>query len=149
MLIFHPAIARNSSLLELPHPILVFRIRDAWDFEKMKVPLRDGDQLAGHSREGTEIAIEGQIGQHSGNLKLTEPDMLATLEVMREALTVNETVGSFSLVLFEDATNNDHRYFKSCTTTRFEFDLSNQHLYSFNVMIHAADPHLYSGALPG
>ncbi|QDT33629.1 hypothetical protein [Thalassoglobus polymorphus] len=148
MLMFHPAIVRGGTKVDLPRPILVFRVRDAWDFEKMKVPLRDGDQLTGHSRQGADIAIEGQIGQHSGSLKVTEPEMLAVLETLRDTLSVNATAGTFSLVVFADESSTDHRYFKACTTTKFEFDLSNQHLYSFSAMIHAADPHLYSGLLP-
>ena len=148
MLKFHPAIARGLTIVEFPHPVLVFRIRDAWDYEKMKVPLRDGDQIVGHSRQGVDIAIEGQIGQHSGALKLSEPDMLATLDTLRDALDVNPISGTYSLVLFDDDASADHRYFKTCTTTKFEFDLSNQHLYSFAALIHAADPTLFSGSLP-
>lgn len=148
MLKFHPAIARAGTVIEFPHPILVFRVRDAWDFDKMKVPLRDGDQVVGHSKAGADIAIEGQIGQHSGALKLTEPEMLTTLSTIREALDVNATVGSYSLLLFSDSAVDDHRYLKSCTTTRFEFDLSNPTIYSFAAVIHAADPVMHAGPLP-
>ncbi|MBT5018569.1 hypothetical protein OAF98_02080 [Planctomicrobium sp.] len=148
MLKFHPGIARSGIIVEFPHPVLVFRIRDAWDFEKMKVPLRDGDQIVGHSKAGSDIAIEGQIGQHSGSLKLSEPEMLTTLNTIRDALDVNSVDGSYSLVAFNDDAVDDHRYFKNCTTTKFEFDLSNPNIYSFAAVIHAADPILYSGSLP-
>lgn len=148
MLKFHPAIARAGIVTEFPHPILVFRIRDAWDFDKMKVPLRNGDQVVGHSKSGADIAIEGQIGEHSGALKLSEPDMLTTLNTIRDALNVDAIVGSYSLLVFSDDTLDDHRFLKDCTTVKFEFDLSNPMIYSFSALIHAADPALYSGPLP-
>lgn len=148
MLKFHPGIAREGTIVEFPHPVLVFRIRDAWDFEKMKVPLRDGDQIVGHSKAGSDIAIEGQIGQHSGSLKLSEPEMLTTLNTIRDALDVNSLNLNYSLVVFNDDAVDDHRYFKNCTTTKFEFDLSNSNIYSFAAVIHAADPILYAGSLP-
>ena len=147
MLKFSPAIFRPSATTEFPQPVQVFRMMDTWDFEKMKVPLRDGDQIAGHSRQGVEIAIEGQIGKHSGELKLTEPEMLLTLQTLREAFNVDSAADQYSLILFADEPSSDYRYFKSCTTTRFEFDLSNQHLYSFAATIHAADPTLYAGMI--
>lgn len=148
MLKFQPAISRPGSLVAIPHPVLVFRIQDAWDFERMKVPLRDGDQLAGRSRNGVEIVIEGQIGEHAGNLRLTEPEMLASMQAFRSTLDVKEEQAQYSLVVFSDDQLDDHRFFRSCTTQRCEFDLSSQHLYSFSLLIHASDPSLYSGSLP-
>ena len=148
MLAFQPAISRPGSLVEFPRPILSLRVLDAWDFKKFKVPLSDGDQVKGHSRDGATIQIEGQIGSHSGSLKLTEVEMLSTLETIRQQLDVNATVGELSLVLFADQPNNQFRYFQNCTTSRFEFDLSNHHLYAYSATLHAADPVLHSGPLP-
>lgn len=148
MLKFSPGIARQGIYTEFPHPILVCRFRDGWDFEKMKVPLKDGVDLTGHSRDGTHILIEGQIGSESGELRLTEPEMLTTLNSLRNRLNVSTSSKPFELVLFHDESTSDARYFKDCTTTRFECDLSNQHLYSFAATIQAADPYLYSGLLP-
>ena len=148
MLEFRPAIARPASLIEFPRPILTLRVLDSWDFETMKVPLRDGDQIKGHSRDGVAISLEGQIGSHSGALKLSEPEMLATLDTIRDAVDVSQNSGQYSLILYEEPQSSQYRYFQSCTTSRFEFDLSVQNLYTYAVTIHASDPEFYSGALP-
>lgn len=47
---FKPAVYQNSTLYELPRPVLSIRVVDTWDFERLKVPLADGDFLAGHSQ---------------------------------------------------------------------------------------------------
>lgn len=148
MLKFQPGIARHGSVTEFPRPIQGFRIRDAWDFEKMKIPLLDGDQLVGHSRSGTEILLEGQIGQHTGSLKLSEPEMFSTLNLMRDALDVNESCPAFEFVLFADESTSEYRFFRDCTTVRFEFDLSEKCIYSFSAVIHAANPRIFTGELP-
>ena len=145
---FHPAIARGGILTEFPHPILVFRVRDSWDFQMLKGPLRDGEEVGGHSRQGVDVVIEGQIGQHSGTLKLSEPEMFETLNTLRDLLNVNSEQSEYSLVIFADNVAGIFRHFRRCTTTRFEFDLSSQYLYSFAATIHAADPKLYSESLP-
>lgn len=147
MIIFSPALARAAALLDFPRPVLTCRLLDAWDFEQMKVPLQNGDLLQGHSRQGVDIQLEGQIGSHSGALKLSEPEMLASLQTLRNWLSVDQSQGEYALVLFRDAAGTDHRFFKRCSTVRFECDLSNQHLYSYSATIHAADPQLYEGAL--
>lgn len=148
MLTFHPMIARAGTLVELPRPILVFRVHDSWDFMKLKVPLRDGDQVAGHSRDPVTIAIEGRIGSHSGELRLTEAEMLETIDALREVLHVDDAEESYVLSVFEDAGTGQHRYFRECTTIRFDVDLSEKHLYSYTLSIHASDPELHSGTLP-
>lgn len=146
MLQFVPTIVQGDVMTELPRPITVCRIHDSWDFLKMKVPRRDGDQLAGISRDGVEITLEGQIGSHSGEITLGEQTMLATIETLRRALHPLDDIG-FALALFQEGTHQ-YRYFRNCLTSRFDFDLSNQHLYSYAISIHASDPVLYEG-LPG
>jgi hypothetical protein len=67
--------------------VLSLRVHDAWDFDRFKVPLADGDFTVGHSRQGVDIAIEGQIGTQAGALKADEQAMLAAIADLRDALT--------------------------------------------------------------
>ena len=145
---FQPAISRPASFIEFPRPVTSFRVLDSWDFQQMKVPLQPGDQVEGHSKNGVSISLEGQIGSHSGTLKLSEEEMLSTLDTIRTVLDVNQVSGKFVLVLFEDLQSDQFRYFQKCTTSRFEFDFSSKHIYSYAATIHASDPTLYSGSLP-
>jgi len=146
MLQFIPAILRGSQIVEFPRPILACRVHDSWDFLKLKVPRQDGDQLAGPSRGGVEIAIEGQVGSQTGELKLSEERMLEALETLRAALHSGEDAG-FSLALYQSGPGA-FRYFRKCLTSRFDFDLSSPRLYSYAVSIHAADPTLHQGLPP-
>lgn len=146
MLHFAPTIIRPGYSFELPRPILSLRLADAWDYERFKVPLRDGDTLSGHSRNGTDIRIEGQIGTHAGQLRSNEQAMLETLESLRTALHVGSSSDTFILSLYHDDLG-EHRYLDECTTTRLDFDLSEKHLFSFMVQIHAANPQLHRGVL--
>ncbi|WP_437225288.1 hypothetical protein SH661x_003999 [Planctomicrobium sp. SH661] len=143
MMQFAPAILLSDSIVELPRPILICRVHDSWDFLKLKVPRQDGNRIAGPSRDGADITIEGQIGSQSGNVKLSEVTMLETVELLRSALHTSDDDG-FSLALYRDGDSN-FRYFRQCVTTRLEIDLSSQHLYSYALSIHAADPVLRSG----
>lgn len=142
---FRPTIARDSQLFELPRPITVLRVLDRWDFDRAKVPRVDGDTTFGHSRDATEIIIEGQIGSHAGQLRLTETEMFQTLEDLRAALHGNEPDETFEFYLFDDI--NHHRSFRRCSTLRFEFDLSEKQLYTYGIVIRAADPLTYSSPL--
>jgi hypothetical protein len=147
MLEFRPAIIRDDAIIELPRPILACRIHDSWDFLKMKVPLQDGNQLAGPSRDGVDISIDGQIGAYSGELKLTEGAMLDALLALRSALHVTDAEG-YLFALFATPDHSQARYFRRCLTSRFDVDFSNPRLYAYSVAIHAADPVLREGALP-
>ncbi len=144
---FSPTIVRPNNHVEFPRPVVVFRILESWDAMKLKVPLQNGDQLAGHSRKGTDITIEGQIGSHSGNLKLSEVEMFEALETLRTALHVNHDEDPYSLSIFFDSNTAQHRYFKNCSTIRFDFDLSDKHIYSYIATIHAANPSIHHGTL--
>ncbi|SFH68430.1 hypothetical protein [Planctomicrobium piriforme] len=143
MLQFAPAIVRDLDVVEFPRPILTCRLHDSWDFLKLKVPRRDGDQVAGPSRDGVDVTIEGQIGSLSGELKLSEAEMLSAVEELRAALHVADEEG-FALALFQDD-EGGRRYFQQCLTTRFDVDFSNPRIYSYAASIHASDPVLYGG----
>jgi hypothetical protein len=147
MLTFAPQIIRQTTILEIPRPIVSLRLADAWDVQRFKVPLRDGDILAGHSRNGTDIRLEGQIGSHEGSLKLDEGAMFDTLETLRAALHVESSTDTYILSLYHDHFG-EHRYFEDCTTTRFDVDLSDKHLFSFQIHIHASQPAIQHGLLP-
>ncbi|MEW4490974.1 hypothetical protein AB1L42_23035 [Thalassoglobus sp. JC818] len=147
MFTFFPAVYRSGTLTELPRPVVTFRISDSWDYQKLKVPLQDGEHVQGHSRDGTNIIIEGQIGMHSGQPRLSESDMLTSLDETRNVLDVNAETGLFRFVLFRDQSSGTYRYFEDCSTTRFEFDLSNHSLYAYSISIYAANPRLHENLL--
>ena len=141
---FKPAVYRNATLYELPRPILSLRVQDAWDFAQWKIPLRDGDTLAGHSRAGVDIAVDGSVGTQAGSLKSTEQTMLEEIEALRAALDVDSANLPFDFFLFHDAATSTYRRFTDCSTVRFEFDLSSPQLFSYSLVIHAEDPTLYT-----
>lgn len=143
---FKPAILRNAVLYELPRPVVRVRIRDAWDFEQFKVPLADGDFVVGHSRQGVEIALDGQIGTQAGALKATEEAMFAELEQLRSKLSVDSPADEYLFFLYHDAASGTYRHFKRCTTAQFEYDISDPHLFAYSVVIHAEDPVIYATA---
>lgn len=145
MLQLVPQIVHPTATVELPRPILVLRLQDSWDYMKLKVPLKDGDAVVGHSRTGVDIAIEGQIGSQSGNLKINEADMFATLQSLRSVLHVSSEQTRYEFTLYQDAQTGFKRYFRDCTTVRFDYDLSTPHLYSYAITIHASDPTIYDG----
>ena len=147
-LTFNPAIYRDTLLYELPRPIDSLRVRDSWDFQTFKIPMADGNTIVGGSRKGVEIVVEGRIGSQAGTLKLTETDMYQEIKDLRNALDVPETTDTYSFFLYYDATVGLYRKFKSCLTIRFEFDLSDEKLYSYSAVIYAADPRVYTGG-PG
>ena len=143
---FKPAIYRDAVLYELPRPVVSVRVRDVWDFEQFKVPLADGDFVVGHSRDGVEIALEGQIGTQAGALKATEETMFAALEELRSKLSVGSPDETYLLFLYHDVASGTYRHFKKCTTVRFDYDLSDPHLFTYSVVIHAEDPVIYATA---
>ena len=143
-LTFKPAIYRDAFLYELPRPVDSLRVRDSWNFQTFKIPLADGNTVIGGSRQGVEIIVEGRFGSQAGTLTLTETDMFEEIKDFRGALDVPDTSDTYSFFLYHDATVGIYRKFKSCSTIRFEFDLSDEKLYSYSAVIHAADPTLYS-----
>lgn len=138
---FAPAIVRDLDVTPFPRPILSCLVHDNWDYLKMKIPNRAGNEISGVSQDGVSISIKGQIGSVSGSLKLTESEMLTAAEALRDALNASGETG-YVLSLFEDELEN-RRYFQNCLTTRLEIDFSNPAIYSYSVSIFAADPTLY------
>ncbi|MEZ6056551.1 MAG: hypothetical protein R3C01_07590 [Planctomycetaceae bacterium] len=143
MLIFKPAIRRNDLLFELPRPVVSLRIQDSWDFARFKVPQFDGDFLTGHSQNGVDVSIEGRIGSQGGELTLTEGQMFAALEALREALSVQGDDDTFEFFLYHDAESQTFRSLRGVSTVRFEYDLSDKHLFTYSLTLHAADPTIY------
>jgi len=143
MLEFYPAIYRSDGLFELPRPVRVMRFQDGWDFEQLKVPLRDGDRLVGHSTQGVEITLEGEIGSRSGDLKLTEEEMLNDIFSLRERLDVNSDSEKYSFIFYRDVSAGTYRRFKSCSTVQFDYDMSSPVIHTYSLRIHAEDSRLY------
>lgn len=146
--VWKPAIFDASGLYRLPRPVTSLSWQDSWDFVPLKVLLAEGDELAGLSRGGIEIRIEGQIGSQAGSLKLTEQDMFTTLETLRSRVNVLSAAAKYEFFIYHDDTSSTYRKFKSATTVQFECDLSDVHLFTYTVSIHADDPTLYTTA-PG
>jgi hypothetical protein len=144
---FKPAIWKDDELIELPRPVTGLRLLDAWDFEKFKTPLADGDHLAGHSRNGVDVQIEGQVGTLEGDVQADEAAMLQVISDLRQALDVDGPSGRYSLVLYHDATAGLYRLLQKCSTVRFESDLSDKSLFTYSVVIHASDPVLVTTTL--
>ena len=148
MFAFKPAVYRTSTLYELPRPILTLRLQEAWDFEQFKILLQDGDQLVGHSRQGVDIAIEGQIALQAGTLRLTEQQMFDELEALRAALHIGPDDAKYELFLYHDIATATYRKFKAVSTVRLETDLSDQKLFTWSALLHAENPALHTTA-PG
>lgn len=146
MFLFKPALWRDGLLYELPRPITSLRIQDSWDYARFKVPLRDGDAAAGPSRNGVDIAVEGQLGAQGGALKLDEAAMFLALETLRERLHVDDSADGYELFLYHDPASGVYRSFRRCHTTRFEYDLTDPRLFTYSLVVHAADAVIYSAA---
>lgn len=145
---FSPALYRDEELWSLPRPITGFRIREGWDFERFKVPLAVGDAHVGHSREGIDLLLEGQIGSREGELTLSEEEMFGGIESLRSHLDVTSEGTKYEFFLYCDETSETYRKFRNCSTVRLEYDLSNPHLFAYSLVIHADDPTIYDTA-PG
>ena len=105
--------------------------------------------MTGHSRNGLDVQLEGQIGHVAGSLRLDENAMLLAMLNLRTRLDVDNAAGRFRLVLYRNSTTGQSRYFEKCSTVRFESDLSDPRLFSYSVLIHASSPELQTGALEG
>lgn len=143
---FKPAVWKNSVLYEMPRPVTSVRIQDSWDFARFKVPLAAGDSVAGRSANGVDISIEGEIGARAGTLKLDEESMFAEVAALRAALAAATPESGYELFVYHDAASSTYRSFRSCTTIRFECDLSAPQLFSYSALIHASDPAIYTSA---
>ena len=147
MWVFQPAVWKGGVLSQLPRPVTALRLSDAWDFEKFKTPLTDGDVVTGQSRNGVDVQIEGQIGHVAGSLRLDENAMLLAILNLRTRLDVDNAAGRFGLVLYHNPTSGESRYFEKCTTVRFESDLSDPALFAYSLLVHASSPTLMTAVL--
>ena len=143
-LVLRPGIWREGSYFELPRPIPVLRIEDQWDYQRLKVPLKAGDVLAGQSPDGADIVIQGQFGTWNGLVTATETAMFAAVEALRQAVRMGPDDERYELFVYYDPDTATYRKFRQCTTARFECDLSNVHLFGYELVVHAEDPELSS-----
>lgn len=145
-LIWRPALWRNDELYEFPRPIPQVRIRETWDAERFKVPLVDGDTLAGGSRNGVEIALTGQIVVENDSDPLA---LLATLMELRDALHVSGDDEKAWLFLIHDAGAEVYRHLRGCSTVRFHYELTDGLHITYEAVLHADDPTIYDTAPSG
>jgi hypothetical protein len=143
---FKPAIWKGGTLYELPRPVNVVRLQDSWDFARFKVPLAAGDELAGRSANGVDIALEGEIGTQAGVLRPDEAAMFTAVQALRTALSPANPDQVYQFFLYHDAASATYRSFKDCTTVRFDCDLSTKQLFTYSALIHASDPTVYTTA---
>ncbi|MCA9053863.1 MAG: hypothetical protein KDA75_08500 [Planctomycetaceae bacterium] len=146
MFVFKPALYRAGQLFEFPRPVTSVRIHDSWDYARFKVPLLDGDVTAGHSHNGVDIALEGRLASQAGQLKLDEAAMFSAVEQLRSRLTRSTADPPFQFFLYHDPATSTYRSFQQCHTVRFEYDLSDPHMFTYSVVIHAADPTIHTGS---
>ena len=146
MFLFKPAIWSNSVWHELPRPVTAVRLHDSWDFAQFKVPLHGGDFVAGRSRNGVDISLEGQVGKQAADVVITEEAMFEALEDLRQALHPSSPAATYELFLYADAATSTYRSLRSCTTVRFEYDLSEPRLFTYSLLVHATDPAIYTTA---
>jgi len=144
---FRPAVWKAGVLTELPRPVTSLRLQDSWDYEKFKTPIADGDHLAGHSKNGVDLQIEGQFGTVAGDAALDEAAMFQAISDLRAALNVSGDEEPYSFVLYHDASAGLYRLLRDCTTVRLESDLSDQTLFTYSLVIHASDPVLQVASL--
>lgn len=142
MLTFKPAIVREGVTYELPRPLTRLRIQESYDAQVYKVPLREGDVVAGQSRNGVDILIEGQIGKQGETLLLSEEQMLAELEALRAACEPGSPEGVCQLVIYQDVVTGEVRQYRDCSISRVETDLSNPWLFTYAVTLRGHDPRM-------
>jgi len=139
--LLRPGILKDGSIHEFPRPVPAIRLQDAWDFQALKVPLVAGDTLVGHSQQGVNILVEGQFQPDADT---TDSDRFDAVEDLRELLNVGGGNVKYELYLTIDTNTEQYRKFKSCTTVRFECDLTDSRLFTYRIVIHAEDPVLYA-----
>lgn len=138
---FKPAIGRGTSVFELPRPVPVLRIQDSWDGESYKVPLLDGEERVGISRQGPRIILEGQFGSASGSLTVNEEEMFTKwLELRTQS---DAGTSPFEFFIYFDSGSGVYRKLKDCSTLRLECDLSRMQLFEYSMVIQADDPTIY------
>jgi hypothetical protein len=142
MLIFKPTLVVNGTRFELPRPVLALRLQYSWDQARFKVPLLPGDQVVGRSMSGVDVSIEGQIGTQAGQLKASEADMFHTLEQLRN-LTATPGDVEMRLILYQNQMTLQEHLLRQVSITRFEYDLSDTHLFTYSTLIHASDPMIH------
>lgn len=141
-LLFSPGIFANEIFSPLPAPITRLQIQDHWDFDRYQVLFTDGDHTRGISRAGVDLTITGSVASVGGVSLLNEEAMFNAIENLRDSLK-QQADELFTFYLFRQQTNQTCRYFRECSVTRFQYDLSQPELYSYALTLHADDPVIY------
>ncbi len=143
---FSPGVLWGGGFYELPRPVNRVQIQDHWDYSRYQVLLNDGDATRGLSRKGVDINVSGNIASQSGDLLVSEAEMFAAIEELRQ-IFCSQAESLFVFYLYRDAVSKMSRYFQKCSVSRFQYDISQPELYSYTLTLHADDPVLYSSWL--
>jgi len=107
----------------------------------------DANMIAFSGRpNGVDIAIEGEFGTYADVLRPDEASMFTALQALRAALSPANPDQVYQFFMYHDVGSATYRSFKSCTTVRFDCDLSNKQLFTYSALIHASDPTVYTTA---
>ena len=144
--VWKPAIYKSAVLTELPKPINTFDTDDSWDIRQSKVPLKDGTETDGHSRNGTTIFIAGQYGKQSGTNSITEEAMFVVYADMLSKFDVSVAADKYELFIYHDVTSATYRKWKNCSTIRLKTSFGDDAhtIFQYSIEILADDPTIYS-----
>ena len=98
---------------------------------------RSGESQRQHSwrDELLKTGIRGKGGQM---LKFAE------LEALRAVLDVASSDEKFDFYLYHDADLETYRHFNSCSTVRFDYDVTDKNRFRYAILLHADDPTIYT-----
>lgn len=103
--------------------------------ETDKVPLLDGEFTSGHSQNGLEITINGELAQQENNLLLTELQMIDAMNQLRELIHTSHTDTPLTVFLIYDPIDSNYRYFENCSASKITFDLTSPHVYTYQLSL--------------
>ncbi len=103
-----------GALQQLPHPIKSLQINDKWDFKQMKIPLKDGISLAGHSYSGVRITASGDLAKDkAGTTVLTEILTFDAWSDFRSQMNRDSGDTPYEFFIYHDAGEPIYRKFKN------------------------------------
>lgn len=146
-----PAVYKDSTLTELPRPVLQLAVNDSWDMRESKVPLDDGISITGVSRNGVVIAVSGELAAQPEGTELGgELAMFDAWKSLRDVLNIDDDTEKFEFFIYHDATAGVYRKFKNCFCRSMGFDNGDNSRvpFPYSLEIVSEDPTVYTTA-PG
>jgi len=130
--IWKPAIYKGSTLTTLPRPVNSLEITSDWDWRESKVPMLDGIETDGHSANGTEIIVQGQLGNDgSGTLLTSELLMMNYLKDLSDELDVSGASDKYEFFSYHDSGSNTYRKWSPCVTRSFKYNIGDDNRVPF------------------